>query len=327
MNIDSRRNSNVELLRVVLMTMIVIWHYIMHGLNMKDPSLYVNEWDNSLIFTSTFLSFHVDCFIFISGYFGLTLKKKKVIRLLLMLLTYSLFTQFVGFLIGYDMGIFTIAQAFFPISNNRWWFLTSYFYLLLLSPFLNSGVNILEKSTFRNILIILFFMFLGMVQWIFGSRFNDLNLFIFIYLLGRFIRKYPVNLINKHPFLIFGCSTAIMLALTVLSVWTKSGFLLYRIWYYHNPLVLISAISFFFMFYNSKELKIKVGYISSGVLATYLLTDSMYTQEWYNNLVVNNIPDFLWLFVAIITVALCSMFEFIRSKATDKLVNKIAQYI
>ena len=99
---SKQRNSNIEMLRVVLMTLIVIWHYIMHGLDMKSPALYQDEqWNNTLaIFSASFMSFPVDCFIFISGYFGITLKKSKVIRFVIMIFTYSLITLMIGYMWG-----------------------------------------------------------------------------------------------------------------------------------------------------------------------------------------------------------------------------------
>lgn len=45
---NNQRNLNVELLYVVLMTKIGIWHFIMSGLNMKALSLYEMNRDNSL---------------------------------------------------------------------------------------------------------------------------------------------------------------------------------------------------------------------------------------------------------------------------------------
>lgn len=323
---SKQRNSNIELLRVVLMTLIVVWHYIMHGLDMKTPAMYQDEqWNNSLaIFSASFMSFPVDCFIFISGYFGLTITKMKIIRFLLMIITYSLITLFMGFLIGTEIGWYNFIQALFPISSNRWWFFTAYFYLLLLSPFLNSGVEKLEKSTYQKLLVLYFISFFGLIQWGLGSRFVDLHLFIFIYLLGRYIKKYPVAILYFHPIYVCGICLFLILTLTFLSVWTKTGFLLYRIWYYHNPLVLALAISVFFVFYKSKEWKDKVyKYISGGVLSTYLLTDSWNTQEWYNDIVVNNFSWELWPLIAIITIVFCSMIELVRSSISEKILNKL----
>ena len=322
---SKQRNSNIEMLRVVLMTLIVIWHYIMHGLDMKSPALYQDEqWNNTLaIFSASFMSFPVDCFIFISGYFGITLKKSKVIRFVIMIFTYSLITLMIGYMVGFNTGLFTNIQAFFPICNNRWWFFTAYFYLMLLSPFINCGIKMLDKETYKILLVIMFLSFYGVIQWLFGTRFFDLQLFIFIYLLGRYIRLYPISIFNRHPYYLLLLCSVVILALTMLSVSTKSGFLLYRLWYYHNPLVLVLAISVFFIFYNSNFKSQYVRNFSGGALATYLLTDSMYTQNWYNRLIVDNFHWSIWPIVAVLTIVFCALFENIRLKVTNASLRKM----
>ena len=322
---SKQRNSNIEMLRVVLMTLIVIWHYIMHGLDMKSPALYQDEqWNNTLaIFSASFMSFPVDCFIFISGYFGITLKKSKVIRFVIMIFTYSLITLMIGLFLGTKVDWFSLLQTCLPISSNRWWFFTSYFYIILLSPFLNAGAVVVSKSSFKSLLVLLFISFYGVGLLVLGHRFIDFNLFIFIYLLGRYFKRFEVNYFVKNSIIIISSCVIVLGTLTYIAVEYQYSFLLYRLWYYHNPLVLALAISVFFLFYNHKGLNVKISWLSSGVFAAYLITDSIFVREAYNQWIIKNIPHSLWLFVALASVGICSIIELFRTKITDQILNKI----
>ena len=48
-------------------------------------------------------------------------------------------------------------RTVFPTFTNTNWFITSYFLLILISPFLNKLMCVLDQKTLRNFLILLFF--------------------------------------------------------------------------------------------------------------------------------------------------------------------------
>ncbi len=66
------RESNIELLRILLLLFICFWHVIVHGYKfafIKDTGVPLNaEW---LDFFASFLCPAVNTFVLISGYFGI----------------------------------------------------------------------------------------------------------------------------------------------------------------------------------------------------------------------------------------------------------------
>lgn len=97
-----RRNSSIELLRLLLMFLIVLGHCIIHGLGLYGISPYshgtINHIpDSQILFAMIiycFCTYAVNCFILISGYFGINLSKKKFLSLLFALIFYSIFLMF-----------------------------------------------------------------------------------------------------------------------------------------------------------------------------------------------------------------------------------------
>ena len=81
-----QRQSNIESLRIVLMFFIVLHHFIVHA---AEPDLlYSTTIDPSIAvgaILNGFLYMAVNCFILISGYFGIKFKLKGVVNLYLIL--------------------------------------------------------------------------------------------------------------------------------------------------------------------------------------------------------------------------------------------------
>ena len=82
-----QRESNIELLRLVIMAFIVLHHFIFHGLGLyrylalgASPLLSGSQIDCALIVDS-FLIAAVDVFILISGYFSIKLKASSFVKL------------------------------------------------------------------------------------------------------------------------------------------------------------------------------------------------------------------------------------------------------
>jgi len=86
------RDSNFELLRIVLIVMVICSHYLVFGralnnLNSSDPNFYIAYTLESSIIVA------VDCFILITGFFQINNKYhfKKVVDLWTQVFFYSVF--------------------------------------------------------------------------------------------------------------------------------------------------------------------------------------------------------------------------------------------
>ena len=125
--IFKERNSSFELLRLVLMTLIVIHHSIIHGLGFSGMGL--NEsasviLDSHLIPAALVIDClcicSVNCFILISGYFSINLRLKKFLLLSVTLFIYTLIFN-TGFLIS-ERKWLTALASMFGFSHCKYWF-------------------------------------------------------------------------------------------------------------------------------------------------------------------------------------------------------------
>ena len=152
------RKYNIDLLRILSMIMIIILHFNKFGGFLQNNNL--NE--NMYIWVTEFLCIGaVNIFGLISGYFMINSKFniRKAMRLELQVLTYSVIIYFVAVIL--NISEFSITQtlySFFPTITARYWFMTAYIGLYMLSPFLNMFLQRLTKKQFQYLVgVIVFF--------------------------------------------------------------------------------------------------------------------------------------------------------------------------
>ena len=273
------RDSNIELLRLVCMLFIVIEHCMNFGLGITGMTV-----DSKFLPIGAIESFFiiaVDCFVLVSGYFGIKVKWKSAVHLYVVCVFYSVLLTLLSF---YELGQFSIKEfiySFLVFSNSRWWFIKCYFYLFLLSPMLNFAVeSIKSKSNFIVILLIWSILTFYLGYFWSGSinpdGFNVMN-FIFLYLIGRFISLYlPQRKDKKEVFkYVVGyiggsiCVSTMYLVVYYLNLDVKWVFL--KCFSYNNPFVVFSAISFFLIF-RSFSFKSKIiNWLAASSLSIYLI--------------------------------------------------------
>ena len=146
---SKERNQSIELLRLLMMTLIVFGHIIGHS------NKEIGDMPSRYLYPLYF--YHVDTFIFISGYYGIKLRWTKFGLLLAKMLIYSLVAVGLTALLSDDIriGITELVKNVYPISACDWWFMSQYLFLMLLAPVLNAGMDALDKKH-STIIIILF---------------------------------------------------------------------------------------------------------------------------------------------------------------------------
>jgi len=101
---------------------------------------------------------------------------------------------------------------------------------------------------------------------------------------------------------------------------------------YNNPLVLISAISFFFFFKSLKISYTQISFFSSSVLAVYLIHEHPVSAELLtqnlNKLAIKyelgNVYFTLFL-IAVLLFLCCTIIEKIRSAITEPVLNYVIE--
>lgn len=279
-NITKVRQSNIELLRIVSMLMIVIFHFNGHALQAGDA--FSLQWFAYNI-THTLTITATSIFVLISGYFGINVKMKGVLRLYLQCFIWGL----IGYLLycllcNVPVGL-RIFGRFMPFTHNKMWFIESYLALYFMSPILNAAIANMDKR--KHLLSILIF---GIVTLYMGycretgedTWGTSATHFLWLYMIARFINKYvSLSIIREHRwkwFSMFWITSIITFSLVLLNARIAGLPCCLRAYPYCSPWTLLGAISLLlFALSFSFESKF-VNRTASSVLSSYLLQDNIY---------------------------------------------------
>lgn len=136
MSMSKTRNASFELLRIICMFMIVLYHLF---IKLDYSAVCTSAFYSSLLFP---LHVAVICFVLISGYFGIQLSFKKLLAFYIQVLFYNIVAYLVCSVISYEFSIKNFIISFLPLSHNQdLWFIRTYLYLMLLSPIINKYLS------------------------------------------------------------------------------------------------------------------------------------------------------------------------------------------
>ena len=332
------RNSNIELLRIVCMCFVIGSHTIMQY---KSVEIGTAEYYIGNILRSFFMV-AVNCFVIISGYFGINLNLRKLIKMSIQVSFYSISIYIITVILGiHEVNIKKDILILFPIITKRYWYITVYFVLCLISPLLNIIIENISKNQFRLILLVSFILFYALPTLLYtvnaptitsDAGYGIVN-FICLYFLGRFIKLYYKN---KKTTIYYGSrfvisSLALFLAnhiLTLIFGFPFSSFISYD--------TVFSFISAFMIFMIFEQITIKSNLINN--LAKYSLVafiihmhPTLFDYLFSNVFKISSYSGTRYLvmiFIIPIVVYISSwIIEFIRVKLFDKLENKIIDKI
>lgn len=281
------RNSSFELLRILLMVMIIIHHCIVHGLGLSgfDPSLNTtlvipNKWILPACLSNCFCICAVNCFILISGYFGIRTNKKKFLFLLFALIFYSIILNLIPNLIegNYKKAINSILF----VSHSPYWFVVDYLFLMAFAPIINLAFERLPHKQLHLFIssLLIISIYFGFV-WGHTANINGYTLlqFILMYCIGRIIKikKYSIRRING--IFVYILSSALC-GICMWILW-KYGFPKYawRMTYYNDPLIIISSISLFLVFKDIQIRSNTINTLAKSAFGIYLVQSSPFVAN------------------------------------------------
>lgn len=184
------RDSNIELLRIVSMMLIILFHFSVHGPWPADGVLATDVAVGALAFGG---KLGVNCFVLITGYFMTrsSVRVASVARVVLETWFYSW-----GLLI-----LFAVAQpelvtqarlekAVLPLVSGEYWFITNFVALMVVSPFLNLLFDRLSRRG-KSRLAAIGFVTISVLPTLttFNPLGSDLLWFFYLYLVGGWIRE------------------------------------------------------------------------------------------------------------------------------------------
>ena len=338
------RRSNLELYRIITMYLIVLHHYVVNsGLTAANGVIY----SNSLSWRSLFLLIAgawgktgINCFVLITGYFMCKshITARKFVKLLGEIFFYNIIIYLIFLLSGYEpFSIKELILTIIPINLIEKNFSECYLVFFLFIPFLNILIQQMTKKQYHYLLLISGFAYivLGTVHRI---TFNYVSWFIIIYLIGAYLRLYPLCNDTNTRFWVWLTFTSI--ALSALSVclctwaheklgWGESYIFVTDS---NSFLPTITAISSFMLF---KNLRIKQSrFINSvaastfGVLCIHANSDTMRRWLWVDTL--DNVGHYSspWMPVhalgcAAIVFTICVLIDKVRITIFEKPFFKL----
>ena len=265
------RESNIELLRLVLMFMIVVVHFLGHNI-LSATNLITS--DNPHFYTSnllqSFVVCAVDCFVLISGWFSIRFSVAKLIMFLLPICLYQLLISFIYYPFG----------AKISVNPFDYWFVAPYVALMVMSPILNKGLEMVDKRHLLTILICLTIVFILPLDSLSGMRGKNIFVFMYIYCLGFYLKKYYSN---KYSVSInLGCfalvAFLIFLETVVLEKMGRFEGTKTLSYSYDNVLIVLDAVFLFLAFSKMKFKSKVVNKLSLSAFYVYIITEN--TNCW-----------------------------------------------
>ena len=270
------RNSNIELLRIILMFMVILLHFNNSAFNYVE-----NKSANSFVlYLLESLSIcAVNCFMLISGYFlayNKSVKLSKILDLLFIVILYNFLELVLSIILGYQtFSIKSLIGCFIPGNYFAIFYIITYIF----SPCIVITFDNLTKKLHTILLIFLILIFIMLPTFIdiVGDLGFDLNTlspismigngsgytviqFFVMMIIGMYIRR---NNIKGNKFILLFLYLMSSLIMTLL---VKKFSSLYN---YCSIFTVINAICLFLLF-NKLDFSSKIiNYISKSVFFFY----------------------------------------------------------
>jgi len=317
------RNSSVELLRILSMTMIVMFHFCANAYRYNSADFVCGHDSETLIK----LIFHalgqtgVPVFMFISGYYGIHFKKNRLIDIILQCFVYIFLFYMVAH-IFYPNGIGggkLLILSDFCISGQ--WFMHAYITIYLFSDSINATLDKLSIRSFSALILVMMYISVGL--WVYKESALNMFTLLEIYAVARYVRRFLSDMWKaRMVYLVF--PSLLLFLLPVFYGWYAGNYsaIMPYVNKYYNPFILIFAICLVvsaerFYFYNKC-----INYLASSVLACYLIHTSFYFPPLVTSFFHFEKYNLGWiLLLSLMIVVGCSLVDKLRLYIQNKFIN------
>lgn len=269
-----KRDSNMELLRIVAMSMILCHHFLLHGLGGGKILPY-----NLYYWLDNFVYGGVNLFFMVSGYFLIKFSFRSLLKFIITISFFVLVNFAALWVVGNPPSLrYFIWCMIFPISSSFYWFVKQYFLLMLIAPILNVGMNNLSRRDFT--ISILLFTFFLMYMRVHFAHMNFVNA-ILMYCLGHWLRVCDIRrYFKKGTLLLIYLSCCIAVIIMHLVSFRYRGMPFLQANYYDTPLNVIGPIALFLFFSKLSFKNTFVNQLASASFGCYLLQDGAFGFGW-----------------------------------------------
>lgn len=337
-----KRDTNIELLRIICIVMIIALHYIQHGGNF-EYELQNTTGYHILTVIKIFFLVSVNCFFLITGYYYAKTKfnTKKILLLWGKTILYSVLIYIVCLIFDYQHigGPTEFIQSFFPILTASYWFLTIYIALYFVIPFLNMILNQISKKQLQFILLF-FIISHGVLSFIFTDYKNNMishfSLAIMMYLLGAYIKQYiPKRKKNFYlPMYITTCLISILGYQIITKIHQNIDFIiinnLWENWFDFTTFLNILSSLFLFLFFlnisiNKERINKIIMNVAPSVVSIYMIHENHVSRHWWKELL--NTQAYTDTYFIIPHLILCVIGVFLGCLIIDKIRCLITKQI
>lgn len=215
----ARRQSNLELMRIILMFAIIAHHYVVNsgvtdlfGPPITSNSLFLEIW-------GMWGKAAINAFVLVTGYFMCTsrLTWTKVIMLISEVMFYIIVVFIIMAIIGYQpITLTNVALIPFGIlCRVGRGFTSSFLTFYLFIPFLNNLVSQLDSKGLDRLLVLTLGINVGTVTFFKSAAFNEVIWYAVLYLVAARIRLYPSPITES-----FKLSRTFFIASVLLSIFS-----------------------------------------------------------------------------------------------------------
>ena len=260
-----KRDSNFELLRLLAMWFILMYHFI---------SFFIVKLDDNPIYKAIQLPLHVAviCFVLISGYFHIKTTLRGLCKLILpLIIIYLPLTAYAYF--NHISGVGLMDFLFF--SHSPYWYIRAYACLFLMAPVLNWFLTSNTRRVYFLIITGVLSVYLGLVREPSLGGGKNILFFSFLYAIGDYLRanKEKLDIIKTwNIVLVYFLFNVIICTTYYFFGSTLAGRVLWNLSFpYCSPLLVLNALLLFLIFSRVKIKSKSINWLSASVLAVYVI--------------------------------------------------------
>lgn len=298
MEAKTKRNSSIELMKVIAIMMIILSHSMPDGdgslgASFIDIDTVTTNWQ--LLLAGLFKNMGQignDMFLVASCWFlvdSKQAKRSKVAGFLADSWFCSILMLVVFLMLGYSFSIKYIFKQFFPATFDNCWFLTCFVLFYMIHPLLHSALESMDQKTLLRFNVV-FFVLYNCIGFLMGNTmfyFSELIGFCGFYFLVGYLKKYAAETYMKKSF-----SLTVLLAGIVLWIlsFAATDFLGFKVsmlsdqlmrWdTIMNPCFVLIGVGAFGLAHSGTFYSKAINYISSLSLIIYMLHANIIIRQY-----------------------------------------------
>lgn len=251
----SRRNTSIELLRLISMLMIVLFH--LNRIGFYEAFANLGSWSKAMFeMVTSWGILGVNCFVIITSFFlkdKTTPKAAKALDVIIQTYVYIIAFELIRLIVirpGLTEWSGELLRDILlgPLMIRNYWFCWAYVALILLIPYLN---QIRMDSLLFKAAVTLFLVgnFVSVYSFL-----ADVLCFVLVYLISKWLFSHPGNIVerNKYALLLFVVAAVLVLNLCEVYIGKDSDLTCFLSQFVskgrYSVLMYLGAISLFYVF-------------------------------------------------------------------------------